>query len=40
MPKILYEDVIEVDERIIPFSENDSSQDPQSITTLPNGKKV
>ncbi|RNA32525.1 5-oxoprolinase [Brachionus plicatilis] len=40
MPKILYDDVIEVDERIIPYSENDSSHDPERIKTLPNGKKI
>lgn len=40
MPKVLYDDVIEVEERVVPYNENNSSNDPNKIKTLPNGHKV
>ncbi|CAF0710424.1 unnamed protein product [Brachionus calyciflorus] len=40
MPKILYEDVIEVEERVVPFNEKHSTNDSKRIQTLPNGKKI
>jgi hypothetical protein len=40
MPKILYEDVIEVEERVLPFNENDSTGDLANVKHLPHGQKV
>ena len=40
MPRILYDEVIEVSERVVPYREEDSSIDPDRIKTLPSGQKV
>lgn len=40
MPRILYDEVIEVEERVVPFREIDSSIYPERIKTLLNGQKV
>lgn len=39
MPRILYDEVIEVEERVVPFIEN-SGVDAGRIKTLPSGQKV
>lgn len=41
MPRILYDEVIEVSERVVPYrEEEDSNIDPDRIKTLPSGQKV
>jgi 5-oxoprolinase (ATP-hydrolysing) len=40
MPRILYDEVIEVSERVVPYREEDSNIDPDRIKTLPSGQKV
>jgi hypothetical protein len=40
MPKVLYENVIEVSERVVPFLENDTSNVSSRIKTQQNGQKV
>jgi hypothetical protein len=40
MPKVLYEDVIEVEERLVPFNEKEVASGEQNIKTLANGQKV
>ena len=40
MPKVLYEEVIEVEERVVPFNEKDYLNERDRIKTLPNGQKV
>lgn len=40
MPRILYDEVIEVEERVIPFREADSSSDSEKIKILSSGQKV
>lgn len=41
MPRILYDEVIEVSERVVPYREDeDSNIDPDRIKTLPSGQKV
>lgn len=39
MPRILYDDVIEVEERVVPYLDNVSS-DSSRVKTLPSGQKV
>jgi hypothetical protein len=40
MPRILYDEVIEVEERVVPYNEIDSSNDPEKIKTFSSGQKV
>ena len=40
MPRILYDEVIEVEERVVPFNEKDTSNNPELIKKLPSGQKV
>lgn len=41
MPRVLYDEVIEVDERVVPYIESENSiSNKDRLRTLPNGQKV